>query len=32
VERTFVSIVGDSGEQRREVFVDAKDLRQEDFS
>jgi hypothetical protein len=31
VDRTFVSIVGDSGEQRREVFVDAKDLRQEDF-
>lgn len=31
VERTFVSIVGDIGEQRREVFVDAKDLRQEDF-
>lgn len=30
-ERTFVSIVGDIGEQRREVFVDAKDLRQEDF-
>lgn len=29
--RTFVSIIGDSGEQRREVFVDAKDLRQEDF-
>lgn len=30
-ERTFVSIIGDTGEQRREVFVDAKDLRQEDF-
>jgi hypothetical protein len=30
-ERTFVSIIGDSGEQRRELFVDAKDLRQEDF-
>ena len=29
--RTFVSIIGDSGELRREVFVDAKDLRQEDF-
>ncbi len=31
VDRTFVSIIGDSGEERREVFVDAKDLRQEDF-
>jgi hypothetical protein len=31
VDRTFVSIIGDKGELRREVFVDAKDLRQEDF-
>ncbi len=31
VDRIFVSITGDSGEQRREVFVDAKDLKQEDF-
>ncbi len=31
MNRTFVSIIGASGEQRREVFVDAKDLRQEDF-
>lgn len=31
VERTFVSIIGDTGERRREVFVDAKDLREEDF-
>lgn len=31
IERTFASIIGDSGEERREVFVDAKDLRQEDL-
>lgn len=29
--RVFASIIGSSGELRREVFVDAKDLRQEDF-
>lgn len=29
--RTLVSIIGASGEERREVFVDAKDLRAEDF-
>lgn len=30
-ERTFVSISGGSGEDRYELFVDAKDLRSEDF-
>lgn len=30
-ERIFVTITGDTGENRREVFVDAKDLRQADF-
>ncbi len=30
-ERTFVAITSGSGETRREVFVDAKDLREEDF-
>jgi hypothetical protein len=30
-ERTFVAITGGSGESRREIFVDAKDLRSEDF-
>ena len=30
-ERTFVAITSGSGESRREVFVDAKDLRAEDF-
>ncbi len=30
-ERTFVAITNGSGETRREVFVDAKDLREEDF-
>lgn len=29
--RTFVAITGGSGESRREIFVDAKDLRSEDF-
>lgn len=29
--RTFVAIMGGSGESRREIFVDAKDLRSEDF-
>jgi len=29
--RTFVAITGGSGETRREIFVDAKDLREEDF-
>ena len=30
-ERTFVAITSGFGESRREVFVDAKDLRSEDF-
>lgn len=30
-ERTFVAITSGSGEFRREIFVDAKDLRAEDF-
>jgi len=30
-ERVFVDIAGDSGEDRYEMFVDAKDLREEDF-
>lgn len=30
-KRTFVTITSGSGETRREVFVDAKDLREEDF-
>lgn len=30
-QRTFVAITNGSGETRREVFVDAKDLREEDF-
>ena len=30
-ERTFVAITSGSGETRREIFVDAKDLRAEDF-
>jgi hypothetical protein len=30
-DRTFVAITSGSGETRREVFVDAKDLRAEDF-
>lgn len=30
-ERTFVAITSGSGESRREIFVDAKDLRVEDF-
>ena len=30
-ERTFISITGGSGETRHEIFVDAKDLRAEDF-
>ena len=30
-ERTFVAITSGSGESRREIFVDAKDLRAEDF-
>lgn len=30
-DRTFVTITQGSGEDRREVFVDAKDLRSEDF-
>ena len=30
-ERTFVAITGGSGEARREIFVDAKDLRKDDF-
>ena len=30
-ERTFVAITGGSGEDRREIFVDAKDLRKDDF-
>jgi hypothetical protein len=30
-ERVFVTIDGGSGEARRELFIDAKDLRQEDF-
>lgn len=30
-ERTFVAITSGSGETRREIFVDAKDLRTEDF-
>jgi hypothetical protein len=30
-ERTFVAITSGSGETRREIFVDAKDLREEDF-
>lgn len=30
-ERTFVAITSGSGETRREVFVDAKDLREDDF-
>lgn len=30
-DRTFVAITSGSGETRREVFVDAKDLRTEDF-
>lgn len=29
--RVMAAITGDTGEARREVFVDAKDLRQEDF-
>ena len=29
--RTFVTITGGSGEARREIFVDAKDLREDDF-
>ena len=29
--RTLVSIIGPSGENRREIFVDAKDLRADDF-
>lgn len=29
--RTFVAITSDTGETRREIFVDAKDLRAEDF-
>jgi hypothetical protein len=31
IERTFISITGGSGETRHEIFVDAKDLRAEDF-
>jgi hypothetical protein len=30
-DRTFIAITSGSGENRREVFVDAKDLRTEDF-
>lgn len=30
-DRTFVAITSGSGETRREIFVDAKDLRAEDF-
>ncbi|MFA5638409.1 MAG: siphovirus ReqiPepy6 Gp37-like family protein [Anaerovoracaceae bacterium] len=30
-DRTFVAITSGSGETRREVFIDAKDLRAEDF-
>lgn len=30
-DRTFVAITNGSGETRREIFVDAKDLRAEDF-
>ncbi|MCR1899210.1 siphovirus ReqiPepy6 Gp37-like family protein [Irregularibacter muris] len=30
-DRTFVAITSGSGETRREIFVDAKDLRTEDF-
>lgn len=30
-QRTFVAITSGSGETRREIFVDAKDLRTEDF-
>jgi hypothetical protein len=30
-DRTFVSITSGSGETRHEIFVDAKDLREEDF-
>jgi len=31
-ERVFVDIASDSGEDRYELFVDAKDLREEDFN
>lgn len=31
IDRTFVAITSGSGENRREIFVDAKDLRTEDF-
>mgnify|MGYP000910973767 FL=1 len=31
IDRTFVAITSGSGETRREIFVDAKDLRTEDF-
>lgn len=30
-ERTFVAITSGTGETRREIFVDAKDLREDDF-
>jgi hypothetical protein len=31
VDRTFVTITGANGENRREIFVDADDLRKENF-
>jgi hypothetical protein len=31
VARTFATIIGQTGENRREIFVDADDLRSEDF-